>query len=320
MAHRVGILGLGAMGERMLLEMSRHPAFEVVAASDPDPATAETLHRSHPATRWTGTAAALAGDPAIDCIYIATLPASHLAATQLAFDRGKAVFVEPPLAIDHGAAGALAERVERERHRAAVNFPFAAAPARRALGSGIRSGQLGVLQRVEIEIGLAHWPPPGRKAGWLATREQGGFIREVVSPYVFLTQRLLGPLRLRQCRVDYPPGGAGAATGIIASLEAGTVPVGISGRVGSGMPEGERWTLTGADGAFELHDRYGLRRRINGTWLDIDFGEGAPLPERACRAQLDALDAMLAGRPHPLASLPEALGVQECIDAMRAEG
>ncbi|HEX7967526.1 MAG TPA: Gfo/Idh/MocA family oxidoreductase [Stellaceae bacterium] len=321
MAHRIGILGLGEMGERMLRRMKEHPAFAVVAAWDPAPEAAEALRRLQPAARWAGDDAALAGDPAIDCVYIATPPAHHLAAAHLAFDHGKAVFSEAPLAIDRDAARAAVERAERERHRAAVNFPFAAAPALRALASGLRSGQLGALERVEIEIGLTGWPLPGREAGrWLAGREQGGFVREVASHYVFLTQLLVGPLRLGQCRVDYPPDGRSAETAITASLDAGAVPVSLTGRVGGEVADRDRWVLTGANGAFALHDRYGLKRRINGTWLDIDFGEGAPLCQREYRAQLDALDAMLAGRPHALPSLREALGVQECVEAMLAQG
>jgi hypothetical protein len=93
--------------------------------------------------------------------------------------------------------------------------------------------------------------------------------------------------------------------------------VSLAGCVGGDAPDLNRWILTGRSGAFELHDWYSLRRRINGAWLEIDFGEGS-IRERSHRAQLDALDAMLAGRPHSLPSLREGLMVQECIEAMLA--
>lgn len=317
MAHRVGILGLGVMGERMLRNTKEHSAFETAAAWDAAN-TAERLRQLEPAARWAEDAAALAGDPAIDCIYVAAPPATRLAIAHRAFDHGKAVFSEAPPATDLAALRAAVERVERERHRAAVNFPFATAPAMRALASGLGSGQFGRLERVDIDIGFSRWPPPEQEAApWLTSRDQGGFVREVVSHYLFLTQRLVGPLRLRACQVEYPPDGRSAETAVRASLEAGSVPVNLTGRAG-GVFDRECWTLTGANGAFELQDRYGLRRRINGAWLDIDFGEGAPLCQRASRAQLDALDAMLTGRRHALASFREALGVQECVEAMLA--
>lgn len=317
MAHGIGILGLGVMGERMLRNMGQHPAFDVVAAWDPAPAALGKLSRWRPTARAVRDAAALVADPAVECVYIATPPSRHLDHADLAFDHGKAVFCEKPLATDLVAARAAVERVERERRPAAINFPFASAPAVRAIASGLKSGELGTIERVDIEVAFARWPRDWQAtAGWLGLRQDGGFVREVVSHFVFVTQRLLGPLWLRETRVDYPEDGRTAETAITARLEAGMVPVTLTGRVGGDVPDLNRWTITGRNGAFQLHDWYSLRRRINGSWLDIDFGEGATDRERSYRAQLDALDAMLAGRPHALPSFREGLAVQECVEAM----
>ncbi len=317
MAHRIGILGLGVMGERMLRNMRQHPAFAVVAAWDPAAAALDRLSQLQPTARAAVDAAALVADPAVECVYIAAPPSQHLAHAHLAFDHGKAVFCEKPLATDLAAARAVVERAERERRHAAINFPFASAPAVRAIASGLKSGELGQIERVEIEVAFARWPRAWQEtAHWLALRRDGGFVREVLSHFVFAMQRLLGPVRLREARIDYPRDGRSAETAITARLEAGVVPVTLSGRVGGDVPDLNRCILTGRDGAFELHDWYSLRRRVNGGWLDIDFGEGATDRERAYRAQLDALDAMLAGRPHPLPGLREGLAVQECIEAM----
>lgn len=317
MAHRIGILGLGVMGERMLRNMREHPAFEIVAAWDPAAVALEKLGELQPAARAADDAAALIADPAVDCVYIAAPPSCHLAHAHLAFDHGKAVFCEKPLATDLAAARAAVERVERERHAAAINFPYASAPAVRAIASGLRSGELGQIERVEIEVAFQRWPRAWQEsASWLALRREGGFVREVLSHFVFMTQRLLGPVRLRETRIEYPRDGISAETVIAARLEAGNVPVILSGRVGGDAADSNRWLLQGRNGGFELHDWYSLRRRVNGGWLDIDFGEGASDRERSYRAQLDALDAMLAGRPHTLASFRDGLAVQECIEAM----
>ena len=317
MAHRIGILGLGIMGERMLRNMGDHPAFAVVAAWDPAAAALDKLSQLVPAARPVPDADALVADPAVDCVYVAAPPAAHLGHAHLAFDHGKAVFCEKPLATDLAAARAAVERVERERRIAAINFPYAAAPAVRAIASGLKSGELAAIERVEIEVAFARWPRAWQEgAQWLALRREGGFVREVLSHFVFLTQRLLGPLTLREAHVDYPGDGRSAETAITARLDAGTVPVTITGRVGGDAPDVNRYVIHGRNGAFELHDWYSLKRRINGSWLDIDFGEGATDRERSYRAQLDALDAMLAGKPHTLASFREGLAVQECIEAM----
>jgi len=317
MAHRIGILGLGIMGERMLRNMAQHPAFDVVAAWDPAPPALAKLSRWRPTARALPDAAALIADPAVECVYIAAPPSRHLEHAHLAFDHGKRVFCEKPLATDLVAARAAVERIERERRPAAINFPFASAPAVRAIASGLKSGELGRIDRVDIEVAFARWPRDWQAtAGWLGLRRDGGFVREVISHFVFVTQRLLGPTRLRDARVDYPADGISAETAITARLEAGLVPVTLTGRVGGDVADLNRWTVTGRNGAFQLHDWYSLRRRINGSWLDIDFGEGASDRERTYRAQLDALDAMLAGRRHGLPSFREGLAVQECVEAM----
>lgn len=320
MAHRIGIIGLGFMGEWMLRRVGGHPDLAVVAGWDPAPHAAATLRSLRPEARFARDAADLVADPAVSCVYIAAPPDTHLAYANLAFDHGKAVFSEPPFATDLAACHALVARAERERRIAALNFPFASAPAVRAIASGLKSGELGDVVRVEIELAFAAWPRPWQdQAAWVAERRHGGFAREVLSHFVFLTQRLLGPLRLAESRVELPADDGTAETALSARLEAGTVPVQITARIGGDSADFNRWNLLGRQGAFELHDWFSLRRRINGGWLDIDFGDG-PVRKLSHRAQLDALAALLDGRPHGLPSLREGLAAQEIIEAMLQRG
>ncbi len=316
MRHRIGIVGLGVMGERMLRNMGEHPAFDVATLWDPVVATRERLGSLPERVRFAADARDLVSDPAVSCVYIASPPASHLAYATLAMDHGKAVFCEKPLAVSLVESRRVVERVEREGHRAAVNFPFASAPAVRAIASGLRSRELGPVECVEIELAFAAWPRPWQAtARWLAGREQGGFGREVLSHFLFLTLRLLGPLSIGECRVDYPEDERLAETAIAAQLLAGGVPVTITGRIGGEIPDSNCWRLHGRHGAFELHDWYSLKRRIDGVWLDIDFGDD-DMRKMAYRAQLDALAALLSGRPHTLPTFREGLAVQECVEAM----
>lgn len=320
MTYRIGILGLGIMGERMLRQMSAHPRFAVVAAWDPTADAAERLERLSAEARFAASADALVADPVVDAVYIASPPASHLAHAHRAFDRGKAVLCEKPLATDVATARDAVTRVERERRSAAINFPFATAPPVCAIASGLRSGELGALRSVDITLGFARWPRAWQAgAAWLARRAEGGFVREVLSHFLFLTQRLIGPLALRQARVEYGDAGGGAETAVSAELSAGGVPVRIAGRVGGDAADLNRWILSAERGAFELHDWYSLKRRINGGWLDVDFGDGS-LREMAARAQLDAFAAMLEGKAHTLASLREGFLVQECVEAILLSG
>jgi predicted dehydrogenase len=320
MAHRIGIIGFGIMGERMLRHMRQHPNFRVVAAWDPAAEAGARLAAADAAARLGRDAADVAGDATVDCVYIASPPASHASYVDLAFDHGKAVLCEKPLGIDLATSERMVERVEREGRKAALNFPFASAPAARAIVSALSSRELGAIESVEIELAFAQWPRPWQEnARWLSARTEGGFAREVLSHFLFLTQRLLGPLRLGRARILYPGEPGAAETKLSATLEAGGVPVTITGSVGGEVPDHNRWILRGRQGAFELHDWYRLRRRINGSWLDVDFGEGS-LSAMSQRAQLEALSALLSGGAHRLASFREGLGVQECVEAMLRSG
>ncbi|PZS30305.1 MAG: hypothetical protein DLM58_13890 [Pseudonocardiales bacterium] len=46
-------------------------------------------------------------------------------------------------------------------------------------------------------MGFPEWPRAFQAdARWLADRAQGGFVREVLSHFIYLTDRLVGPVRL----------------------------------------------------------------------------------------------------------------------------
>ena len=319
MGGGIGIIGLGVMGERMLGNMTAHGGHRVVSVWDPSPAALARLAKEHPAVRAAESAEALVADPAIFCVYIASPPASHLSHAALAFARGKAVFCEKPLSVDLAEAGAMTERVERERLPAAINFPFSSAPAARLILETLRSGELGRIERVEIKTDFARWPREWQAAAksWLALRREGGFVREVVSHFLFLTRRAFGPLRIERAHTAYPEDGKTAETAVSAELRAGEVPVRLTGGVGTTSAIDENsWVAYGEKGALRLHNWYSLaRRRNSGAWEAVDFGPGTDR-QRSYMAQLDSLTAMLAGRPHPLATFREGLEVQQTVETL----
>ena len=321
MIHAIGIIGLGVMGERMLVNMTAHGIHRVVAAWDPDEHRLRQLTRLHPTARPAASAEALIRDSEVECVYIASPPASHLAHAAQAFTAGKAVFCEKPLSVDLSEGAAAAERVEREQLRAAVNFPFSSAPATRMIHEILAAGELGRIDRVEIATHFARWPREWQSAAasWLAHRGEGGFMREVVSHFLFLTQRELGPVAIRDAQIIYPDDGMTAETNVAASLLAGAVPVTLSGGVGT-TPEADAnsWTVFGERGALRLYNWYSLQRRHGeGAWEAIEFGRGTDR-QRSYMAQLDGLAHMLEGKPHTLATFREAYQVQNAVEALLA--
>src|SRR5258708_27623111 len=124
MAHGIGFIGLGIMGQRMLAGMGLNGRVRPVAAWDPNPEAAKRALAAQPGIKLAAEAEELLADPGVACVYIASPPASHLAHAGRAFDRGKAVFSEKPLAVDSGHSAAMVARLQPERPQTANHFSF----------------------------------------------------------------------------------------------------------------------------------------------------------------------------------------------------
>lgn len=319
-AVALGIVGFGIMGERLLRAALAHneSTLKVAGVWDPSPDAMARLTATAPQVPHLASADALIA--AADCVYIASPPATHLEHARQALAQDRAVLCEKPLAVDLSAARAFAATTQQGGSRIAVNFPFASSFAVDQLLLWISEGEIGQPQTLHIEVSFARWPRAWQRdaAGWLARREQGGFTREVVSHFLFLARRLLGPLRLQNHSVEYPPGD-GSETAIHAELMAGTVAVRIDGRVGgTDADDHNAWTLQGTKGAIRLRDwSFAEEHNRQGYWREAP---GAMANEKmrplVLRRQLDKVARMAEGEAHSLATVGEALEVQETVEAI----
>lgn len=329
MATRLGIIGAGIMGERMIRAALDHAArvVEIGPVWDASSAALDRLAAIVP-VRAASAAEVIARS---DCVYVATPPGTHLAYADQALSAGRAVFLEKPLATDMREARAFARR--REGAPVAVNFPFASSFAVEQLQAWIAAGTAGPSPTLAIDVAFRTWPRTWQHdaAAWLDTPAEGGFTREVVSHFLFLAARLCGPLHLEHATVE--PGPAGASernitatlTARPASSPTGTpqaMPVALTGSVGTtDADDHNTWTLTpttpGA-AAIRLRDwSFAERQAPDGTWHgtgnDLPNAEMRPL---VLRRQLEAVDRMTRGEPHRLATVPEALAVQAIVEAI----
>jgi len=314
---QIGVISLGVMGQRMLARLAEDARARALVAWDPNPAAVAEARARHPDLRIAATAAEVIAAPGLDCLYIASPPASHLAYAEQGFDAELAVFSEKPLTVDFAAGRKAIARIEAERRRAAVNFSLASSPGLAAMQAVIADGSIGKPQRVEIELGFERWPRSWQAAAgrWLAERAEGGFAREVLSHFIFVLQRALGPATVEEAKPDYPADGVSSERALTARLQAGGLPVAIAARVGGSHPDFNRMTLVGTAGALEIHDWFGLRRRRgDGDWVAVGTAQGNR--QAGQLAQLDQLAAMIAGEAHTLPGFAEALAVQETIEAI----
>jgi predicted dehydrogenase len=315
----VGIIGAGIMGERLLNAILQqdpdllHPC----GIWDPAPAAMQRMASAFPAVPRLADAAAVIA--ASDCTYIASPPASHLQHARAALAAGRSVFSEKPLAVDVADARAF---VAEAGDRGAVNFPFASSPAVSTIRSWIASGEIGEPRRIAIEVGFATWPRSWQAdaAGWLDKPMQGGFTREVVSHFLFLSRRLAGPLHDLSGEASFPEAGRSERR-ITATLKAGDLPVTLTGAVGGTAKDDHNiWMLEGDKGAVRLCDwSIAQRRTADGAWRQapdtLPQAQARPL---ALERQLEGVAKLARGEPHHLATLTEALDVQEIVEAILA--
>lgn len=321
MTTRLGFIGFGIMGERLLRAALNHDknVIAVTGVFDPSAEAAERLAEIEPGLEAFGSAADVIA--ASDCLHIASPPLSHLDYLRQCQEAGKAALCEKPLATDVALAAKTVDDLTAQNMRAAVNFPFASSFAGDYLQSWLDEGLVGKPERIDIDLQFATWPRGWQMAAasWLDGRAEGGFTREVGSHFMFLSRRFFGPLELLSSNCAYPEAGK-SERAITAELKAGDMPVSLTGGVGTTEKEDHNtWTITGSKGRIRLRDWSIAEREVNGTWQAPDDAvpnvEARPM---ILARQLNKVDQMTRGEAHNLATLREALEVQTIVEDILA--
>lgn len=317
MAIKTAIIGLGIMGQRMLEHMRLHNGFAPDALWDPDPkACAAALALAPEVTIAKDAEAAIAS---AELVYLACPPAPRKAYALKAAAAGKAVFLEKPLGVDVAESEELVAELKRSGVPAAVNFTQAAGAALAQVSRASRSGEMGEVVGADIIVTYPAWPRAWQQsADWLRLRAEGGMSREVLSHFLFFSERVLGPLSLVWAKPAYPNDAALCETHMQARLEtAAGQPVTVMASVGGAQPDRQEVTIKGSLASYRISEFSRLSHSTGGPFEPL--GQAAADPRAAgLNAQLDALELCLGGKPNPLATPQEALRVQRLIEAMLA--
>jgi|LauGreDrversion4_2_1035121.scaffolds.fasta_scaffold262591_2 predicted dehydrogenase len=308
--HRIGVIGLGAMGTHMVRQFVQDSRFRVAAVWDANAERGRQLREEFPDVVVTNDAQSLMARDDVDLVYIATPPSSHVSYCHLALDHGKRILCEKPLSTDRAAAHELVQRVQAGKISCAVNFLFGLSPMVRAIETALQSGAVGDVVSVEVRMHFPKWPREWQKAAdWLNGRVEGGFVREVFSHYAFLIDRVCGPLSVESRHVDR--GQAAAEAGISAVMKSGDRPVRFIGAAGGAAPELIEWTLYGTRRSYRIRDWFTLQSSDGGDWTDVAYAgvDETPRP-------LDELARMMQGERHLLADFAAGLRAQEIIESL----
>ncbi|MCW2600274.1 MAG: hypothetical protein JWM02_2103 [Frankiales bacterium] len=166
-----GIAATGRIARAVGTVIAAHPDMRVAAVGSRDPQRAQLLATELGAPRWHGSYAALAGDPEVQAVYVATPHAQHAEVVELALAAGRAVLCEKPL------THSLAE-TERLAGLAVASGVFLMEgmwmrfnPLVQLMQLRVRDGHLGQVRSVHASFGFTAAADP---AGRLWNPDLGG--------------------------------------------------------------------------------------------------------------------------------------------------
>lgn len=313
--HGVAIIGLGTVGRRFVEQFGLHASFTVVGGWDASPDACEAAAADF-GIAIADDAANLIADPAVNMVYIAVPPLHHELYVDMTQAAGKVIFCEKPLGVDDADSAAMVERVATSGLPAAVNFVFGSAPAAVELGRLLSEGQAGEIVGADLRVHFERWPRDWQAAAtWLRDRDQGGWVREVVSHYVFLLQRLFGAPEHEHHTVRWPGDGT-SETSLVATTHFGSVATTLFGTSDAAGGDEVQMTVRGTERSFRLTNWYLLEAADEGgEWRQVLDDDAISAPT-AYAAQLGQLSLLCQGQPHTLATLPEALAVQSYVEML----
>ena len=316
MKHKFSIIGLGIMGRRMLENVLRHPEFEVSGLWDPSADSIAKTRLILPSAPIAESAhAAMQG---AHVVYLACPPGPRKTYALKAAANGQGVFMEKPLGTDNAQSRDLLKQLEKARLPSVVNFTQAASRGFEELSRSIDAGEVGELLGIDIHVNYPAWPRAWQKeADWLRFRHEGGYTREVISHFLFLAGRYLGPLTLQHALPRYPQDPSLCELDMLARLTtADGRPVTIMATTGGMQPDRQEVTVRGSRMSHQFREFYQLWRSDGGPWQEaLDWSQEDPRSS-ALQRQLNEVDRWLRGQPHKLATAQEALAVQELIEDM----
>ena len=316
MNHPVSIIGLGVMGRRMLKNMTRYAGFKPVALWDPDADALAKAHALYPEVPISGSADAAILESGCSTTYIACPPLFHHEYAHKAFDNGQAVFCEKPLGVDIEISRQLTERAKVSGLVNIVNYSLASAPAATELERQYRAERLGDVVGVDLRVHFSQWPEDWQidAASWLDFPQQGGFVREVVSHWIYLTERLFGPSSLHDAWIRYPTTKT-SETHMHAALQAGGTPITVAGSGGGRGPDQFEYTVWGTRASARISDWGQLTTSQGKDWHNALPALSDPR-EVGYERQIDNAANAVAGLTHSMPCFEDALSVQVLIEAM----
>ncbi|MEK3854786.1 Gfo/Idh/MocA family protein [Cytobacillus sp. FSL H8-0458] len=252
---KVGLIGMGAVGEKILRQFRQHEKLEIAALCDRNAKRLDKFKAELPDAAMHTNYLDLLQDETIKLIYLGVPPKFHHTIAMDIIKSGKHLLCEKPLANSIEEAKEMYESAENAGIIHAMNFPMAYSPAFKLFRDKIHNGKLGKIKKVELHMQFKQWPREWQQNDWISSREQGGFIREVAPHFIHMIHDIFGELEDVHSFVEYPEDERECETSFSALLTLpGGIPVLFNGIAGIGQQEHLSFKVFGDKGTLDMQN------------------------------------------------------------------
>ncbi|MGX4692518.1 Gfo/Idh/MocA family protein [Streptomyces sp. JNUCC 63] len=315
---RWGILATGGIAAAFTADLVDLPDAEVVAVASRSEEPARAFAQRFGIPRAYGSWKALAEDPDIDVVYVATPHAAHRTAAGLCLEAGRNVLCEKPFTLNLRQAEELVALARGHDRFLMEAMWMYCNPLVRRLKALVDDGAIGEVRTVQADFGLAGPFPPSHR---LRDPHLGGGALLDLGVYpVSFAQLLLGEPSDVTARAVLSAEGVDLQTGALLSWDGGAlaqVHCSITGGTATCA------SITGSEGRIDIPsgffhpERFVLHR--DGREPEVFTADSADGPRTSLRHEaLEVMRALRAGETEsPLVPLDGTLAVMRTLDAIR---
>jgi predicted dehydrogenase len=308
---RWGLMGTGNIAALFARDLELADDAVAIAAGSRRPESAAAFADRLGIPRWHGSYEALAHDPEVDVVYVATPAPAHAECALLATGAGKAVVCEKPFTLDAAQARAVVDAA-----RAAGTFAMEAMWTR-FLPHMVKVRELlprlGPIRLVQADVGQ-HITDPRHRL--FAPERGGGALLDLgVYPLALASMVLGRPASIRAAGVTAPTG-VDLQTAALLEYDDGALAV-LAATLDATTPTVA--ALTGRDGRIEIEAPWYKPAAFTLVAGDERARFAYPVAGRGMQYQAAEVGRCLrAGlRESPAMPLDETVAIMETLDAVR---